>query len=101
MKNRNLKLIVFTTIIGFFLTACGGGGSGGTSPATAVMVPSSGTALADVTGKTIKKIENGAEVRIVHTSDAKGVLEILCQSDRVLNSKGKTDKKYIQFRIGT
>ena len=76
MKNRNLKLIAFTTISGLFLTACGGGGSssaGGSTPppSTAVMVPSCGTSVVDVTGKTIKKIENGAEVRIVHTPDAK------------------------------
>ena len=30
-----------------------------------------------------------------------GVLEILCQSDRILYSKGKTDEKDIRFRRGT
>ncbi len=74
MNNRNLKLIAFTTVAGLFLTACGGGGSssgGGTPPSTAVMVPSCGTSVAEVTGKTIKKIEDGAVVKIVHTPDAK------------------------------
>jgi len=74
MSNRNLKRIAFTTVAGLFLTACGGGGSssgGGTPPSTAVMVPSCETTVADVTGKTIKKTEDGAVVRIVHTPDAK------------------------------
>ena len=30
-----------------------------------------------------------------------GVLEILCQSDRILNSNGKTNEKDIRFRRGT
>jgi len=33
--------------------------------------------------------------------DSEGVLEILCQSDRILNSKGKTNEKDIRFRRGT
>jgi len=72
MRNRNLKLIAFTTVAGLFLTACGGGGShsGGGTPA-AVMVPACGAAVADVTGKTIKKTEDGAVVKIVHTPTAK------------------------------
>ncbi len=75
MRNKNLKRIAFTTVAGLFLTACGGGGGsssgGGTPPATAVMVPYCGTSVADVTGKTIKKVEDGAVVKIVHTPDAK------------------------------
>jgi hypothetical protein len=30
-----------------------------------------------------------------------GALEILCQSDRILNSKGKTDEKNIRFGRST
>jgi hypothetical protein len=73
---KNIKLIAFATISGLFLSACGGGGSSSTGgstppPSTAVMVPSCGTSVADVTGKTIKKVENGAVVRISHTADSK------------------------------
>lgn len=71
---KNIKLIAFATVAGLFLTACGGGGgsssSGSTPPATAVMVPSCVTGIANVTGKTIKKVENGAEVKIVHSSNS-------------------------------
>ncbi len=69
---KNIKLIAFTTIAGLFLSACGGGGSssGGSTPppSATVMVPPCGTGLANVTGKTIKKVENGAEVKIWHFS---------------------------------
>jgi len=79
---KNIKLIAFATVAGLFLSACGGGGGsssgGGTPPSTAVMVPSCGTAAdqglsvaKDVTGKTIKKVEVGAEVRIWHSPDGK------------------------------
>ena len=78
---KNIKLIAFATVAGLFLSACGGGGSssgGGTPPSTAEMVPSCGTAAdlgksvaEDVAGKTIKKVEAGAEVRIWHSPDGK------------------------------
>jgi len=70
---KNIKLIVFTTVAGLFLTACGGGSSssgGSTPPSAAVMVPSCATAFADVTGKTIKKVEDAAEVKIVHSPNS-------------------------------
>ena len=75
---KNIKLIAFAAVTGLFLSACGGGGSssggstpppsGGSTPppSAAVMVPSCGTGITDVTGKTIKKVENGAEVKIRH-----------------------------------
>ncbi len=68
---KNIKLIAFATIAGLFLSACGGGGgssSGGSTPppSAAVMVPSCGIGIADVTGKTIKKVENGAVAKIRH-----------------------------------
>jgi len=81
MKNINIKLITFATVTGLFLSACGGGGggssSGGSTPPPAVVkVPQCGTAVdlgksnaIDVTGKTIKKVANGAEVRIWHKPD--------------------------------
>ena len=71
---KNIKLIAMTTAAGFILSACGGGGGsstgGGTPPPTTVMVPSCGAGTADVTGKTIKKVENGAEVKIVHSPNS-------------------------------
>ena len=74
MKNTNIKQIAFTTVMGLFLSACGGGGS--TTPPTVVEVPQCGTTTdlgmsnaIDVTGKTIKKVADGAEVRIWHDPD--------------------------------
>ena len=77
---KNIKLIAFATVAGLFLTACGGGGgssssgsippAGSTPPATAVMVPSCGTGIANVTGKTIKKVQNGAIVKIIHSQNS-------------------------------
>ena len=76
MKNTNIKQIAFTALTGLFLSACGGGG-GSNFTIAEVKVPQCGTAAdmgkalaKDVTGKTIKKVENGAEVRIWHTPDA-------------------------------
>ena len=42
-------------------------------------------------------------IRVLHIAEfsSLGVLEILCQSDKILNSKGKTDEKDIRFRRGT
>ena len=77
MKNTNIKQIAFTTVMGLFLSACGGGGDSTTTPPpTVVTVPQCGTATdlgmsntIDVTGKTIKKVADGAEVRIWHDPD--------------------------------
>jgi hypothetical protein len=74
MKTTTIKQMIFISGMGFFLSACGGGsgGGGGTPPATDNSVPlcSSGKTV-DVTGKTIKKVEEGAVVRIVHSADTK------------------------------
>ena len=40
--------------------------------------------------------DSGNEVKFT-PSQAEGVLEISCQSDRILYSKGKTDERGIQF----
>ena len=82
MKNSNIKQIAFMIVTGLFLSACGGGGSDvaivSTPPSVAeVKVPQCGTAAdmgkalaEDVTGKTIQKVDDGAEVRIWHSPDA-------------------------------
>ena len=80
MKSIMIKQTIFAITAGLLLSACGGGGgssSGGTTPPPAVVkVPQCGTAsdlgksnAIDVTGKTITKVANGAEVRIWHTPD--------------------------------
>jgi len=81
MKSIMIKQTIFAVAAGLLLSACGGGGgssSGGgtTPPPTVVKVPQCGTAAdlgksdaIDVTGKTIKKVANGAEVRIWHDPD--------------------------------
>jgi len=78
MKNTNIKQIAFTAVMGLFLSACGGGGGGGTStPVVAEnKVPQCGTSAdlgksvaEDVTGKTIQKVADGADVRIWHSPD--------------------------------
>ena len=81
MKNTNIKQIAFTVVTGLFLSACGGGSSDVAivipPPVAEVKVPQCGTAAdmgkalaEDVTGKTIQKVETGAEVRIWHSPDA-------------------------------
>lgn len=77
MKNTNIKQIVFAGVMGLFLSACGGGGSSDNPPIAELKVPPCGTAAdggkavaEDVTGKTIKKVEDGAEVRIWHSPDS-------------------------------
>jgi len=81
MKNTNIKQITFIAVTGLFLSACGGGGGSDftivTPPISDVKVPQCGTAAdmgkavaEDVTGKTIQKVETGAEVRIWHSPDA-------------------------------
>ena len=77
MKYTNIKQIAFTAVTGLFLSACGGGGSDFTIVSPEVKVPQCGTAAdkgkalaTDVTGKTIQKVEDGAEVRIWHSPDA-------------------------------
>lgn len=78
MKNINIKQIAFTATVALALSACGGS-SGGTTVIPVVSVPSCGDVSAvdmgksvaiDVTGKTIKKAETDAEVRIWHFPDA-------------------------------
>ena len=69
MKNTNIIKIAFTVIVGLFLSACGGGGGNSTSPVSEIKVPMCGGVPADVTGKTIKKVLDGAEVRILHSPD--------------------------------
>ena len=82
MKNIIIKQTIFAVTAGLLLSACGGGGgssSGGGSvpqPPAIVKVPSCGNSTdlgksqaIDVTGKTIKKIGNGAEIRIWHAPD--------------------------------
>ena len=82
MKNTNIKQIAFTAVTGLFLSACGGGGGSDFTidnppPVAEVKVPQCGTAAdkgkalaEDVTGKTIQKVDDGAEVRIWHSPDA-------------------------------
>ena len=77
MKNNNIKQIILITVVGLFLSACGGGGSSSSSSVATLKVPQCGTssdkgrAIAEnVTGKIIKKVEEGAEVRIWYTSDS-------------------------------
>ena len=101
MKSIMIKQTIFAVAAGFLLSACGGGGgsssggttpppdattppggttppSGGTTPPTVIQVPQCGTATdlgksntIDVTGKTIKKVANGAKVRIWHDTDGR------------------------------
>jgi len=78
MKNLNIKHAALAIAMGFFLSACGGGGGGGSTAPVTNMVPECGndadlgkSVAADVTGKTIKKVGIGAEVRIWHSPDSK------------------------------
>jgi len=75
MKYTILKQIIFTVGIGFFLNACGGGGGGGeesTLPEYNNSIPlCSEHKSVDVTGKTIKKVEDGAKVKIIHEPNTK------------------------------
>jgi len=75
MKYTIQKQIIFTVGMGFFLNACGGGGSGGGEnipPQADHLIPlCSENKPVDVTGKTIKKIEDGAKVKIIHAPDTK------------------------------
>ncbi len=75
-----MKQIAFISVTGLFLSACGGGGGSDvtivTPPVAEVNVPQCGTATdlgkalaEDVSGKTIQKVETGAEVRIWHDPD--------------------------------
>lgn len=79
MKNTNIKQIAFAAFMGLFLSACGGGGSSDSyvPPVAETKVPLCGTAVdmgkavaADVTGKTIIKVGDEADVRIWHSPDA-------------------------------
>ena len=84
MRNSNIKQIAFTAIMGFFLSACGGGSSNPPSIAE-IKVPQCGTAAdmgksnaKDVTGKTIKKVGDEAEVRIWHSPDS---IKVACMNN--------------------
>lgn len=81
MKNTTIKQIAFTAVMGLFLNACGGGGGGGggETPPPVVSenkVPECGneedlgkSVAEDVTGKTITKVSDEADVRIWHSPD--------------------------------
>ncbi len=76
MRNSNIKQIAFTALMGLILSACGGS-SNSNPPLAEIKVPQCGTGAAmgeviakDVTGKTIKKVGDGAEVRIWHNPDS-------------------------------
>jgi len=94
MKNTNIKQIAFTTVMGLFLSACGGSSSS-TTTVTAVetKIPSCGTAAdmgkavaKDVTGKTITKVGDGAEVRIWHSPDATKLACMISGEAIILNN---------------
>ena len=78
MKSIMIKQTIFAVTAGLLLSACGGGSSSSstTPPPAVVKVPQCGTTAdlgesnaIDVTGKTIKKVADGAEVRIWHDPD--------------------------------
>jgi len=98
MKSIMMKETIFAVVAGLLLSACGGGGGSnssgttppagttppsggttppsGTTPPTVIQIPQCGSTAdlgkantIDVTGKTIKKVVNGAEVRIWHAPD--------------------------------
>jgi len=82
MKTITIKQMILTAGMGFFLTACGGGGGGSTDNS----VPQcSSNKTVEVTGKTIKKVENGAIVRIIHTADAKKVACMVSGNAKVVD----------------
>ncbi|MDM5264392.1 hypothetical protein PF327_09310 [Sulfurovum sp. XTW-4] len=79
MKNTYIKHIALTVLMGLFLNACGGGSSSSSTnySSATLKVPSCGitddlgkSVAEDVTGKTIQKMEDGAEVRIWHSPDS-------------------------------
>ena len=79
MKNSNIKQIAFVAVMGLFLSACNSKSSDNNNPPPVadLKVPQCGAAADmgkaianDVTGKTIKKVGDGAEVRIWHSPDA-------------------------------
>ena len=75
MKITNIKQIAFIVVMGLFLSACNSKSSN--NPVAVLKVPQCGTAddlgkaiAKDVTGKTIKKVDDGAKVRIWHSPDS-------------------------------
>ena len=69
MKNINIKQIAFIAVMGLFLSACNSKSSD--NPVAELKVPQCGTAVEDVTGKTIKKVgDDEAEVKIWHSPDS-------------------------------
>ena len=96
MKNTNIKQIAFVAVMGLFLSACGGSSSSTTTISIVeTKVPSCGTdadddgkAVAkDVTGKTIKKVGDGAEVRIWHSPDSIKLACMISGEALVINPK--------------
>jgi hypothetical protein len=88
MKTTTIKQMIFILGMGFFLSACGGGGGGGSTPPAAdnsVPLCSSGKTV-DVTGKTIKKVEEDAVVRIEHSANTKKVACMLNGKAQVIDN---------------
>ena len=76
MKSIMIKQTIFAVTAGLLLSACGGGGDSTTPLPTVAKVPQCETGAdlgksnaIDVTGKTIKKVADGAVVRIWHDPD--------------------------------
>jgi len=89
MKNTNIKQIAFTVLMGLFLNACGGGSSSTTSfpVAECGSAADKGKSLAsDVTGKTIVKVHEGAEVRIWHSSDGTKLACMISGEANIVNN---------------
>ena len=92
MKNSNIKQIAFTAVMGLFLSACGSSSST-TTTVTITKVPSCGLAAdmgkavaKDVTGKTIKKIGDDAEVRIWHSPDSTKLACMITGEARIVDN---------------
>ncbi len=94
MKNTNIKQIAFTAVMGLFLSACGGSSSSTTTISTVeTKVPSCGTAVdmgkavaKDVTGKTIRKVGDEAEVRIWHSPEREKLACIISGEAIIVNT---------------
>ena len=94
MKNINIKQIASTVTIVIFLSACGGSSnSNNSSDVKVVSVPQCGFAAdfgkanaKDVTGKTIKKLGDDAEVRIWHFPDSKKLACMIKGKAKIVNN---------------
>lgn len=83
MKNKNIKQIAFTATTALILSACG---SGGDNPSADIMVPECGTDTISVNGKTIEKIEDGANVRIEHSPDGEKLACMINGAARIIDN---------------